>query len=550
MSIAPLLLAFLSVAGAPSNDSSAGAVLLNFHAQWCGPCHKVRPAVEELIRDGYPIKRIDIDEEPDLKRRYGVDAVPTFVVVDRDGRELGRLSGPRSAGDLARFYKTCAAKARPPADASQPPASRGDRRSGDEEGDEDRDVDADRTPRRRVAARGVEDVERSEPAFSNPKPWETVVRIQVIGERTKGFGSGTVIYSTPEESLVLTCAHIFKLDGRKQAPPSKFPRRIVIDLFDGRLEGTDPARVHYAESVEGKAADYDFTLDVGLIWMRPGRQLPASRVVPASWNLQERMRVVAVGCPEGRDATVWHTRVKRPRILNFLSGNPNYEAIECDVAPKEGRSGGGLYTMDGYVVGVCNFAEPQGDHGLYATPRSIYRILDKNALASLYAPIRGDSGTALADRRTPGQPLRNGPGSVVRSQTPDADEPVERRADREDGELLVPAPSLMGIADPVTTRTQRKPVAASGTTRRASWQPTRDKAAKAETPAPDKLSEPDRDQLAAEGRPAAGAETPAREREFTEEDPPNRASQATESKTRWREVKPPPHDQVPARAEN
>ena len=120
----------------------------------------------------------------------------------------------------------------------------------------------------------------------NPKPWETVVRIRVIGDRSTGFGSGTVIYSTPEESLILTCAHIFKLDGRKPTPPSQFPRRIMIDLFDGKLEGTDPAQVHFAESVEGKAVDYDFTLDVGLIRMRPGRQLPASRVVPASWDLQ------------------------------------------------------------------------------------------------------------------------------------------------------------------------------------------------------------------------------------------------------------------------
>jgi thiol-disulfide isomerase/thioredoxin len=552
MSIAPLLLAFLTVAGTPSSDSSSGATLLNFHAQWCTPCHKARPAVEELIREGYPIKRIDIDEEPDLPRRYHVEAVPTFIVVDRDGRELGRLSGPRSASDLARFYKTSAAKARPAADSSSPVASRGDRGSGDDDPDEDRDADNDRIKRRRVAARGIDEEERTEPAFSNPKPWETVVRIQVIGERTRGFGSGTVIHSTPEESLVLTCAHIFKLDGRKQAPPSRFPRRIVIDLFDGKLEGTDPARVHYAESVEGKAVDYDFTLDVGLIRMRPGRQLPASRVVPDSWSLKERMKVVAVGCPEGHDATVWHTLVRRPRIFNFLSGNPNYEAVECDVAPKEGRSGGGLYTQDGYVVGVCNFAEPQGNHGLYATPRSIYRILDKNELASLYAPIRGgDSGTVLADRRAPGQPLRNGPGSVVRSQTPDPDEPVRGRAARDEGDILVPAPSLMNISDPVTTRTERKPVAASGTTRRASWQATRDKSAKAEKTEQGERSESDRDEPGAGNRrDSPGEEMPTREREFSEEDAPVRSNSASSSKTRWREVKLSPHDQSPPRAEN
>ncbi len=100
------------------------------------------------------------------------------------------------------------------------------------------------------------------------------------------------------------------------------------------------------------------------------------------------MQVLTVGCSEGHDATAWHTVISRPRIQNFLSGNPTYEAIECDVAPKQGRSGGGLFTADGYVAGVCNFAEPQGNHGLYATPRSIYQVLDRNNLMALYAPCR------------------------------------------------------------------------------------------------------------------------------------------------------------------
>jgi hypothetical protein len=139
---------------------------------------------------------------------------------------------------------------------------------------------------------------------------------------------------------------------------------------------------------------------------------------------------------------------------------------------------------------------------------------------------------------------------VVRSQTPDADEPAERRADREDGDLLVPAPSLMGIADPVTTRTQRKPVAASGTTRRASWQATRDKSARPEKPGESDPSAHDRDGLAAGDRTGAAEETPAREREFSEEDAPIRSNQAASSKTRWREVKLAPPDRTPARAED
>src|SRR5207245_1260906 len=86
-------------------------------------------------------------------------------------------------------------------------------------------------------------------------------------------------------------------------------------------------------------------------------------------------------CSEGHDATAWNTTIVSPS-MHGLAGNPQYEAIECITAPKQGRSGGGLYTSDGYIAGVCDFAEPRGNHGLYATPTSIYSILDRTASTS------------------------------------------------------------------------------------------------------------------------------------------------------------------------
>jgi thiol-disulfide isomerase/thioredoxin len=556
MSFAPLLLAFLSVAGVPEIDSTSGAVLLNFHAQWCGPCHKARPAVEQLIRDGYPIKRIDIDEEPDLQRRYRVEGVPAFIVVDRAGRELGRISGPRSASELARFYKTSAAKAGTPKDSGAHVGSHSDRRSAEDDDDDEHELDNQNGKRRTVSARREDETDRSAPTFSNPKPWETVVRIRVIGARSTGFGSGTVISSTEEESLILTCAHIFKIEGRKPTAPKQFPRQIMIDLFDGKLKGTDPAQVHFAESVKGEAVDYDFTLDVGLIRMRPGRKLPASRVVPASWDLQSRMKVLTVGCPEGRDATAWYTVVRRPRIQNFLTGNPNYEAIECDIAPKEGRSGGGLYTIDGYVAGVCNFAEPQGNHGLYATPRSIHSLLNRNRLAALYAPINSDSANLMADRGRAGRAPRRGAAvDVARSQSPDREEPDRSREGGDAGDLLIPAPSLMGIADPtgpVLTRTERKPVAASGTTRRASWQATVDPDASAK-PKPKEQAESaasDEYERAPENRVEPAAEEARKDDSDFDNDARARSNSPSHTKTRWRAIKMVPNDQIGTRPEN
>ena len=117
MTIASVLLALLTATSTPAGDST-GPALLDFHAEWCGPCHKIRPAVEQLIRKGYPIKTIDIDQEAQLRQRYHVDSVPTFIVVDGSGREIDRTAGLQSAAELARFYKAAAAKARPPVNSN------------------------------------------------------------------------------------------------------------------------------------------------------------------------------------------------------------------------------------------------------------------------------------------------------------------------------------------------------------------------------------------------------------------------------------------------
>ena len=106
--------------------------------------------------------------------------------------------------------------------------------------------------------------------------------------------------------------------------------------------------------------------------------------------------------------------------MRGLSGNPNYEAIECKYAPKQGRSGGGLFTQDGYVAGVCNFAEPRGDHGLYATPRSIYSLLDRNNLMALYAPVTGGRAPCWPAAASVRQV-----GGIRRSRSPAASRPTD-----------------------------------------------------------------------------------------------------------------------------
>jgi thiol-disulfide isomerase/thioredoxin len=511
MTIASLLLALITAANGPAASGADAPVLLDFHADWCGPCQQMRPVVKQFIRDGYPVKSVDIDRSSSVAERYDVRAVPTFIVVDGSGRELARTSGYQPVSDLERFYRAAALKAKPPQNSN---AHTGDEEDADDRGAmdvrvEDRD---DGIPVKRTGRRVDPGDQAQEPAPArakaaalNPDPWETSVRIRVLARNSVGFGSGTVIYSTPRESLILTCAHIFKLDGRaKPVPPSQFPRDIKIDLFDGKLRGERPAQVHFLETVDGEAVDYDFVLDVGLIRIRPGRRLPASHVVPAYWKPDRNMGMTTVGCSEGQDATAWRTVIVNPRMPGSIIGSPSYEAIECRQAPKQGRSGGGLFTDNGFIAGVCNFAEPRGNHGLYATPTSIYRLLDRNQLASLYAPVPRDGGTLVADA-----PARSRPRASVRAQSPDPDagEKVARQSAND--ELMIPDPSAIGVPELLAPTAERQPrkTNASTTARRIAWMPK--PAEPARTSIPTDLSlDPaaDHDHFGASIKPRAEAE--------------------------------------------
>jgi thioredoxin len=86
-------------------DESQSPLLIHFTADWCGPCRGMAPHLEAFAQARaaeLPVLKLDIDEHPEVARRFMVRAVPTLMLL-REGRVLGVHAGALSAAQLSRF---------------------------------------------------------------------------------------------------------------------------------------------------------------------------------------------------------------------------------------------------------------------------------------------------------------------------------------------------------------------------------------------------------------------------------------------------------------
>ena len=186
------------------------------------------------------------------------------------------------------------------------------------------------------------------------------VRLRVEDATGFGFGTGTIIDTHESEALVVTCGHIFR--------ESQGKGKIVADLFAAGA----------SQPVEGQLIAYDLDRDIALVSVRVNVPVTPVMVAPPSYTVRPQDQVFSIGCDKGAEPSV------RPSVITAVNkylGKPNFTVAG---QPIDGRSGGGLFTADGLLIGICNAADPADDEGLYAGLASIHWQLDQIGQSEIY----------------------------------------------------------------------------------------------------------------------------------------------------------------------
>ncbi len=398
--------AWLLIAAAGTSTASPG-VLLDFSASWCGPCRKMSPIVSRLARQGYPIRKVDIDKNPQLARQYGVREIPAFVLVVR-GKEVARIVGMTTERRLKqlmsripkpRSRKNTLPHKRLPRERtrSQNPTAKDEsaiRLAGDfsdgrkqfqmpitpanKRESPEREIDPPRSETRGTVVRAKLGPPKPVAGrLQNRDPMAASVRIRIKDGGGASYGSGTIIDSRPGRTVILTCAHIFR--GMKS------DAIIEVSVFEGRDRT--------ARTFVGTVIRYDMKADVGLLSIPTAASVPAIRLGTESDRVRKGDHVFSIGCGGGSRPRKLQMRVT---AVNRYLGPDN---IECTVLPQQGRSGGGLFNAKGRIVGVCFAQDPRDRRGLYADLKPIYALLRKSGLSHLvrspFGSVRSPLGGSI-----------------------------------------------------------------------------------------------------------------------------------------------------------
>jgi len=219
-------------------------------------------------------------------------------------------------------------------------------------------------------------------AVAAPPPLITSsVKLRVGTDNEHSWGTGTFIDTRqgPEgqEALILTCGHIFReSQGKGTIVVHLFGENSVIPVF-------------------GTCQYYDLEIDLALVSIATPCPVRAVPIAPNSYQIQPTQQTWSVGCDHGGNPTIQtHQVVSVDKISTSREKRVPFHYVQVSGAPVSGRSGGGLFSAEGYLIGVCNSGDPAVNDGHFVPPHMIRRVLYERGFAfvcenpSLGEPLR------------------------------------------------------------------------------------------------------------------------------------------------------------------
>lgn len=383
--------------------AASGVTLLYFTQQQCPPCRQMQPMLEHLIGRSFPIQVVDAQQHPNLVQQYKVQGTPTFVLL-KDGQELKRHSGVLSSYQInsllidAGFPTDQNVLTKP--NALSPVVNFFDRLR----------------PANRQASRGQRD---SKPESPHVDPTATIqwddltaserqalqatgrlkIQYHERGQMVTDYGTATVIHRQGSDILLLTCGHVFR-DSQGQGAI-----RVELDFSDGNPK----------EIVNGQLLLFDAGApDVALVAAKTSLPIVPMEITGAEYRPEPGTMAFSVGCDQGAAATVRrgnHLAIVRCGAVQG-PGQPIDERMARKFAvhgrPVVGRSGGGLFTADGQLIGVCNAAVVESNEGRYSAIDNVHELLAQANLVRLFSSptIHSPPTNQSPPHSTPGETTR------------------------------------------------------------------------------------------------------------------------------------------------
>lgn len=380
LGIATVLLGLVVAARACRGDDDPR--LYVFCMPGCRPCQQMEPDVDRLIQAGYPVTKVDCVANEAWANHFQITQTPTTILVAGE-KVVARELGPLNFGGMVGLFDAIGYRPgqRETKIATLPAA--------------DAYVTAPAQPNVESAAepsRGPS-IATGSSTWTEPQhlAHQATIRIKVEDPQGTSYATGTVIHGHGDEFLAITCGHVFR--------ESRGTGKITVEY--GFADGQPAA-------ASGQLIQFDSNArDVGLISFRSDRRIEPVRIGPQSLPIQPGDQVYSFGCDHGDDPSLRETQILRTAVYD---GATKYDIVG---RPVDGRSGGGLFSPGGQLIGVCNAAAVEVDEGVYTSLENIHWQLSQAQLSHLFQVPAANTAVAAAaprasdslDVRTPMTPI-------------------------------------------------------------------------------------------------------------------------------------------------